>query len=404
MNNRYLQGLLMGLCATFALSLGSCVKPVEEIAPSSEMISFGAATGYENDLVTRTEYSGEDEGGAVISSTSQYERIDWVANNDKVRILCAQALDQTGAPNTSGTWTVGTPTASGEKSSASVTPDTGTSPFFWGEGQHYFYALYPAAGTVSNYDSDATVAEADSKIEALNGGKALITGAIPAAQTCTLQDTIFKPNMNLAYMYEAKKTARPADGKVTLTFKPLVTALEFSLTALDDVMAGSDLVSVQLSSTSTDLTGGFTATLDLDGENLVTFVKTGTSGQEITITLPPGTRLSKTNYSVVTFIALGVEQTDLTLTLNFDGGLTRSLALAKTVEGVTTPVTVGACKKAYFKLAVPGPLTPVFEVTPVLTFDWEGNLVSPTGGATVVSTETTSASALAWTIEGYYSD
>ena len=372
-NNRYLQGLLMGLCAIIALSLSSCNRTLDTIAPSDDMISFDAETGYENDVATRTEYSGVDENGQIISSSSQYERINWVTKTDLVRILCAQALDEAGSPNTSGTLMVApgnrqnpSPVNSGRFSTAAIIPIEGTKRFFWGEGMHYFYGLYPAAGTVSKYDEEAVVTDSDSKIEALEGNKALITGSIPAAQTCVKKDTIFKPNMNLAYMYTAKKTPRPANDKVSLTFHPLVTSFEFSLKALDDAMAGADLLSVKLSSTSTDLTGGFTTTLDIDGTTPVDFEKTGTSGREITITLPTGTRLSKTQYSVVTFIALGVEQTNLTLTLNFDGGLSRSLALTKTVDGATTPVTVGAYKKAYFKLDVPGSTTVTYYIDPLV--------------------------------------
>ena len=376
MNNRYLQGLLMALYATLALSLSSCVKNPDDIDPMGDMISFGAATGYENDIQTRTEYSGLDENTALISSSSQYERIDWVENNDRVRILCAQAVDQNGDPNTSGTWIVGAPTASGANSSAEITAAPGTSAFFWGRGAHYFYALYPAAGTVSNYDSEAVVTESESKIEALTGNKAKITGTIPSAQTCVKVDTVFKPNMNFAYMYAAEKMTRPADGSVSLNFKPLVTAFQFSLKALDTRMAGADLLTLKLSSTSSDMTGGFTATLDKDGDTLVDFATTGTPGNEITVTLPANTRLSQDHYSVITVLALGLEQTNLTLTLTFDGGLTRSLALTKTVSGTTEPITVGACKKVYIKLGVPGPSDGwVYTLTEV---DTEGNPIAVT--------------------------
>ena len=355
MNNRYLQGLLMALCATLALSLASCVKTPDNVDPMGDMITFGAATGYQNDIQTRTEYSGLDEDGAIITSTSQYERIDWVATKDRVRILCAQAVDQSGEPNTAGTWIVGTPSASGANSSADITPADGTTAFFWGEGAHYFYALYPAAGTEANYDATAVVTDNDSKIEPLSGtNKAKITGAIPATQTCVKVDTVFKPNMNFAYMYAAEKTTRTADSKISLNFKPLVTTFQFSLKALDAAMAGADLQSLKLSSTSTDMTGGFTATLDKDAETIVDFVKTGTSGREITVTLPANTRLAQDKYSVITVLALGVPQTDLTLTLNFAGGVTRSLALTKTEGSTTTSISVDAYKKCYIKLGVPG--------------------------------------------------
>ena len=341
------------LVSTFALliSISACEKNTEDFGPNGGMITFGASTSYVNGRETRTEYSGVDQNGNVISRTSQHERIDWLEGFDIIKILCEQALDADGNANTSGTYKIGAPTASGKNSEAGAEPESTTAPFYWGTGDHYFYALYPAAGTKSNYHS-TTVSASDSDIESLSGNKARITGAIPAAQAAVKDNNIFKPDMNIAYMYAAKKTARTNDG-ITLDFYPLVTSFEFSLQAFDSQMASVDLLSLELSSTSTYLTGGFTATLDATASNAATLTASSGLGHKVTITLPSGTRLSESEYSVFTVIALGVEQTDLTLTLNFDGDLTRSLALNSGSEN--KPIKVGACKKAYFKLDVTAP-------------------------------------------------
>ena len=87
-----------------------------------------------------------------MSSTSQYERIDWVSVHDRVRILCAQARGKDGTPNPSGDYSIGSPSANGKVSEAGASAVEGTEPFYWVNGETYtFYALYPAPGTTSNY-------------------------------------------------------------------------------------------------------------------------------------------------------------------------------------------------------------------------------------------------------------
>ena len=102
------------------LSFSSCDEhrtiTVERLTGSS--ITFGASTGYANAPATKTEYSGLDENGGSIVSTSNYERIDWVAGSDRIRILCAAA----GNGPTADYAIAGTPTASGARSSAGITP------------------------------------------------------------------------------------------------------------------------------------------------------------------------------------------------------------------------------------------------------------------------------------------
>lgn len=379
-----------------ALFFVSCEKTVEDFGPADGRIILNASTSYVNSPETKTEYSGVDETGGVITSSSNYERIDWVAGNDIVRIICAQMLDRYNEPLGSADYRIGSPSADEQRSVAGASPVD--QEMYWGTGDHYFYALYPAAGTRSNYHTSHTVTEAQSNIEPLSGNKAKITGSIPAEQAVVKSGNIYKPNMNYAYMYAAEKTAQTADG-VSLHFYPLVTAFEFSLKALDDAMAAADLTSLKLSSSSTDMTGGFTATLDVDATTPATITKASSGlGRVITVTFPAGTRLSKTEYTVVTVLALGVDQTNLTLELNFGSGNDARTIMLKKSDN--TSVSVSACKKVYMKLGVPNDA--IFEVTPEVVFDWEGNLVSPTDGPTVLSSEKATGSALSWEIEGYY--
>ena len=357
------------LTLALALALASCEKnPTGPDTPdgpdTARLVHLSAETGYRTEPQTRTEYSGFDEtGDQVVNKDSQYERIDWVAGYDRIRVLCAQS-----AGATSADYLVGTPTADHEKSVAGASEVSGTGPLKWSTNhsqQHYFLAMYPAPGTTSNYHEGA-VSETDAVIEPSGsaGNKAVITGSIPSAQPAAKAEssTVYKPNMNRAYMYSTLKTTYVEEG-ITLPFYPLMTAMEFMLIASDDVMADFDLLSLELSSASTDLAGGFTATIDgTDGSKSISETSGGT--KKVTVTLPAGTRLSKGSYTTITVLALGIDQTDLSLRLNFAGNHARTLDLKNKSNQW---ITVHACKKAYFKLGVPSEEI-FFEVTPVTTF------------------------------------
>ncbi len=331
------------------LGVSACQKANEEGVLRNNRISFGASTEYENFARTRTEYSGLDENDLAITSSSQHERIDWVADKDRIQILCNQTRDVDDNANPSGTFKVVTASNEGDEKSYADVEAVGGTPFYWGSGMHYFYALYPAAGTTSNYH-DGEVTDTQSAITSTSATTARIDGTIPAAQSLVKSGNIYKPNMNYAYMYAATKTEKTDSRSVVLPFTPLVTCFEFQLKALDDAMASSDLTTLTLSSTTSSMTGAFSAALDLDGTNVATVTPASGAGKTITVSFPADTRLSKTNFIIATALALGVEQTNLTLTLAFANGTIRSLVLNRKSD--SQPVTVAACKKVYFQLGV----------------------------------------------------
>ena len=277
---------------------------------SGDTIRFGASTGYENSKATRTEYSGLDENGSSIASTSRYERIDWVAGTDRIRILCEAA----GNGPIVDYAIDGAPTVSGQKSLAGIVP-IGENDLKWGAGDHYFYSMYPAPGTVSNYafTDNNPVVESKARLESASGNKATISGVIPAVQEAFLPEGghEFKANMNYAYMYAATKVENGYRGEVTLAFMPLVTTIEFTfLTPADDAITGK-LTSVTLKSASTSLSGSFSATVSEEG---LEAISTQDTGDEVTVTLPGGgVELSSEEEYKVTLLTLPVDQTDLTL-------------------------------------------------------------------------------------------
>ena len=333
-----------------SLSLAGMVSCQDELCdPSSKgrEIRFGASTGYGNGIATRTEYSGNDELDRQVMSLSKWERIDWVSGFDQIRILCEQAS----ANGPTADYDVVGPTKQGQKSVAGIEPASGNG-LQWGEGTHHFYAMYPVPGMSSNYSftDNNPVSESNAVIEPSADNGATVTGRIPSVQEAVLVGDEFKANMNYAYMYAAA-TAEPNGADVSLEFKPLVTTVEFTfLTPADGGVAGK-LTSVSLSSSSTPLCGSFSAAISAANPDNPAVTVSGT-GNEVSVTLPGGgVQLRSDEAYKVTLLTLPVAQTDLTLTMNFEGGVKRTLEL----KDNGTFITIPARKKVYIRnLNVPG--------------------------------------------------
>ena len=306
----------------------SCEKEIDFGGKVGTPIRFGAATGYDNGPETRTEYSGRDESNRLVQSTSQYERIDWVANTDRISILCNEVPGSTKILD----YKITSASASNEKSKADVEP--AGEQFNWGSGEHYFFAMYPAP-------TQDHVTAGEAVLNDHGNHTVTISGKIPATQEVTLSGREYKANMNYAYMYAAKKVDSP-ESNVELGFKPLVTAFEFTLLADNTFPITSNLTKVQLSA-STELAGNFVATIDENG--FTGNPTTSNVSTTLTLNLGTGIQLSKTDPVKFTFLALPKDQTGLKLMLTFASGETRSLELKKN-SGF---ITVDACKKVYIR-------------------------------------------------------
>lgn len=347
------------LAAASALLLSAGCMQLELNDPAmDENIVFGASTEYENDAVeTRTEYSGQ-----ILGSTTKYERINWIAGQDQFRVYCNEA---TNVDAHYLDYTIGTVSTQSEKSQATVTGASGV--FKWNNDitDHYFYALYPSPE--KNTSGSISVG---------TNQKATISGSIPATQTgeWVASTRTYKPNMNYAYMYAAKKQSKgtnptPESTHVTLEFKPLVTAMEFSIVADNTFPITSALTKAELISSTTNLAGNFTASLDASTSTGLSGNPSVTGGTKtLTISFPSGVTLSKTAATTFTFLALPVEQKNLTLRLTFASGETRSLVLATSGGNIS----VGARKKLYIRsLGVVPNVTYRFSVTA------DNNLIIP---------------------------
>ena len=336
------------LFALASVSLVSCEEEINVGSATGKPVRFGVSTSYDNGVATRTEYSGD-----LIGSNPRIERINWVVDTDRIRILCEESPEN---PCYADYTITSATNADGQRNSdATVEPSTGNG-LTWGDASadHYFYALYPAATMDGVVGSEAVIAAAE-------GNKATVTGRIPASQTATWDASkrIFKPDMNYAYMFAKAKVSPSASRAVELPFQPLMIAFEFSLvTDSTFPISTTNLTSVELTSATTELAGNFVASLSETGVTGTPVVTDGT--KKLTIEFPDGgVLLSQTDPVHFTFLALPVPQTDLTVTLHFGNGTHRSLALKESGNSVS----IDACKKLYItNVNVPAQEVFIFEV------------------------------------------
>ena len=337
------------------LLLSGCVKEASLGHEEGSPIVFGASTLSDVEGLTRTEYSGKDGSGWITSTSTGYERIDWVGGKDRIRILCAEATGGQYDSGKSDDYTVGSPTASGSKSTSTINPTNGNALKWGSTSTHVFYAMYPAPGMESNYAfpaAERTVSAANAVLTATTTSgnpTAQLTGYIPDTQNVVFvegpsQGTSYdeyKANMNFAYMYAGKSASSSSTGPVTLSFKPLVTTFEFTLMQVASDPITANLTKVELSSTQSTLTGKFKANLAVDsnGDGTISSIaRDGTCGNKVTITLPNGGRALRSDRPLkINILTLPTDnQTQLTLTLWF-GSTKRELALKDNNGWITVP-------------------------------------------------------------------
>ena len=221
------------LCGCIEENFENTIK----VTKGKEVI-FGASANFERSgIATKTEYSGD-------FSTDGFERVNWV-NGDQVYIYCAHE-DGDQAAHYKIT-KVDETTKGNKKHTATLSKNYDVNPngINWQDVNktHTFYAMYPAPNTFrqDQFDQDGnlinTTYSAHLSIDANN----IVEGFIPVNQDPKtlpdVTDRVCTPNMDFAYMLakqEIKNGTIPENG-VLLSFKPIVTAVEFTLKAQDDV-------------------------------------------------------------------------------------------------------------------------------------------------------------------------
>lgn len=255
MKNRYILAAL--LCAS-AFSFIGCIEENFETptpAKDGDEIVFGARAGYENSGAdTRTIYTGETY---TLPNGKKFERIEWLDDVDAIQIYCAEA----GGPNPANykvTRTTPEENADANKDYGYLTKIGDNSLSWNGDDEHHFYAMYPAQSLFA--DMETTLAQGI-KMEGTT-----LHGIVPAAQPATVTQNglhwVAAPDMKYAYM-AAKSTASRADGNVSLTFVPIVTAVQVQMVLSSQSIEPISIAEIVVAGDG--ISGAFTADLSETG-------------------------------------------------------------------------------------------------------------------------------------------
>ena len=261
-------------------------------ADGSEII-FGSRAGFENNNAKgRTVYSGEE----YQYGTKWYERIDWI-DGDMIQIYSPEASN--GPTSHYKVTSIVSGDESGKDgnnkgSDYAYLERLGETGLQWnGDGEHNFYAMYPSSEMFKDM-ADVTVPQGLSMEE--GSSKVLVNGVVPISQDGTISDDgngnyTIAPNMKYAYMV-AKTKADRSNESVSLSFVPIVTALEIEMKVPEDSEEGVNIANIQIQGEG--IAGNFTADLsNWDVEGYPTCTKQGEGSNLITIS-------TRVNYNPIT--------------------------------------------------------------------------------------------------------
>ena len=167
---------------------------------------------------TKTAYSNQ----YYTDGSDKYERIDWCVGD---KIVIAMRND---GGDEKGDYLINTATPDGKKSQAKLTPlggQYGYNGLKWGEGQHSFVSIYPSPSVDENWPNEVGV---ESLVLSYPATQTLTPKGDSGADAMTLL-----PDMKYAYMYAELSNVAPK-GQINLSFQPLFTAFEISISAGDN--------------------------------------------------------------------------------------------------------------------------------------------------------------------------
>lgn len=253
--------MLSALFSATLFSFTSCVEEgLETPTPANDgdEIVFGARAGFENagGADTKTVYTGVYYTVGEGSAQKKFERIDWIDGTDMIQIFCPEAE----GPNPSHYTVNHSKDHDTQKDYAYLTKNEVVSLRWKGDGVHNFYAMYPSSDMFST--DQTTLAQGVT----MNG--AVMKGIVPGTQTpvsitANGDDWVAAPDMKYAYM-AAKGTATREQGSVSLSFVPVVTAVQIQFTLAETSADPVTIAEVRVQGEG--IAGDFTADLaDWDG-------------------------------------------------------------------------------------------------------------------------------------------
>ena len=318
--------------------------------PGDEIV-FGGRMEYKSTRTdnTRTVYGDKGNTGTEIK---------WY-QGDMVRIYCAEAnLGENGGDQKYCDYQVTDfITALGGNNSNPIdgkyetnhstglrTPD-GSTGLCWGTGAHDFYALYPSPAMLNKNGEDNVVVNS-LKIEGKTVTAYLPNLQAPSAFVAPTTDAESKnkhytihPAMRYAYMVASATGKQPTDNNVSLTFNPIITAVEMTIVnGGNATIEGVQMVS--LSSENTTICGEFSVEdVSVDVKDMT--IKHSSSGDSYNIVSVPVAETGKTidlnpgdTLTFTAFLALNADLNKITTTIVYANGVATRKATLTGNNGV----------------------------------------------------------------------
>ena len=239
-NIRYMIALA-GAVTMFAGCVEENLEETIKVKEGDEII-FGARAGYENnDPSTKTIYKGT----TYQVGDKTLEAVHWMPG-DKVMIYCDQG-NQTAHYQVTATGT-GSNTEAETSLQKMQLHGVGNNGVQWKnikENDHTFYAVYPSPYQFSTPNVESDLLEASNYQDRITGDGTKLNCYLPVSQAPSSIEVkadgsgyIAHPNMNYAYMIAKQVVKANANGEVPagvdLDFRPIVTALEVTMTFPED--------------------------------------------------------------------------------------------------------------------------------------------------------------------------
>lgn len=352
--------------------LAACQKTPQ----SGQVVRFTAVSKAEP--VTKTGYTGVKDGTK--------ERIDW-KTGDAIRIYSDRATASNVNTYKWADYTVsGSPIASEATSTADISVTSAQGGLTWiDDAAHAFYAIYPSPGGDDSGIKGTSVSPFEGTIPAAQVGTK-VEGLTPIESGCLT--SVYYPPMNNAYMV-AFKSLSNSGSKAYLDFEPAYTAFHICAGRKDTDIT---LKSVELSSVSSALTGGFTMYADGGTWNYPTVAHDPGNNDKITFTFSEGDIVLDSSNPQVEFVLFALPQNLSGLTLKFNveiGGETKYRTLELKYIAGNTWIDFSARHKALLKgLLIPGATWTVDDSTPVVLREsvapWDDNAQNPNYGTDLV--------------------
>lgn len=270
---------MIALAGTITMLAGCVEENLDEIikVKDGDEIVFGARAGYENNSPdTKTIYKGT----TYVVGNKTLEAVHWLPG-DKVMIYCDQG-NQTAHYQVTATGT-GNNTEAETSLEKMQLHGVGNNGIQWQnikENDHTFYAVYPSPYQFSTPNVDSGLLEASNYQDRITGEGTQLNCYLPVSQAPSSIEVkadgsgyIAHPNMDYAYMIAKQVVKANANGEVPagvdLDFRPIVTALEVTMTFPENYTYEEDGTGNDIEVTYSPLTISNVRLETTDGDPLV---------------------------------------------------------------------------------------------------------------------------------------